>query len=180
MAVIDPREINIFAVDGDLHLAEVQADEILQIQTFESYGVHDRDAAVAADADCEPRAVRRQSQRSRPTAHIYALDLLERIQVHNGDGTARGEGHVGPFAIRRNRDAVWFKAELDRAYRRQPIVGTIEDDKVAAITCGYQQSSAVGSQSDASRLARNGDFGDNGSGLDANDGDAVRRFIGGD
>ena len=82
--------------------------------------IDDRDAAVAVDADRQPLAVGRQgagSAASGPTGD--AVDHLQPLEVHDGDGMGRGQGDVGQLAVGRHGDAARLEAEVDGPTRRE-------------------------------------------------------------
>jgi hypothetical protein len=88
-------------------------------------------AAVAADADGQPRAVRRQGEVARPPPDGDPLDDGALLQIDEGDGAGGGEGDVGGLAAGGDGDAARLEAEADDAGGRQAVAVEVEEAQVA-------------------------------------------------
>ena len=85
VAIDHPGEIDVRAVLGNLHVADVQADELLLVEHGLRRRIDDRHAPVAAGADGQARAVGRQGQMPRPAADVDLAGDFLLGQIDDGD-----------------------------------------------------------------------------------------------
>ncbi len=176
----DEREVGVLAVGGDLHPAEVDAGELLVEQRLAGDGVDDGDAAVAAGADREPRAVGRQGEVVRPAPHRDARRFLEGVQVDDGDRRGRGQGDVSELAVGGDGDAARLEAEPDAAGAGERVAFEVEGGQLAGEGAADEGAAAVGRQGQRRGALPAGDLGEELAVVGAEQRDGAGGLVGGE